>query len=38
MLSSLNLQVLRFSNLDIDQNFEGVCEKINHVVLSRVEG
>jgi len=38
MLSSLNLEVLRFSNLDIDQNFEGICERINHVVLSRIKG
>jgi len=38
MLSSLNFQILRFSNLDIDQNFEGVCEEINHVVLCRTKG
>lgn len=29
-LRSLGLQVLRYSNLDINQNFRGVCEDILH--------
>jgi len=28
-LHNMNLRVLRICNLDIDQNFEGVCEKID---------
>ena len=37
MLNSLDLEVLRFSNLDIDRNFERACEKINLAVLRRIE-
>ena len=33
---SLGLEVIRFSNLDIDTNFEGVCHCINKVVYSRI--
>ena len=33
---SLGLEVIRFSNLDIDTNFEGVCHCINQVVYSRI--
>jgi len=36
-MNSLDLEVLRFSNLDIDQNLRGVCEKIEQVVLSRAK-
>ena len=32
-LSSLDLEILRFSNLEIDKNFRGVCESINLAVL-----
>ena len=35
ILKSLDLEVLRFSNLDIDQSFEGVCEAINLAILKR---
>ena len=35
LLKSLDLDVLRFSNLDIDQTFEGVCDTINLAVLRR---
>ena len=35
MLKSLDLEVLRFSNLDIDQNLKGVCDAINLAVLMR---
>ena len=36
VLSSLDLEILRFSNLDVDQNFGGVCEYINQAVLRRL--
>lgn len=33
-LRSLGLQVLRYSNLDVNQNFRGVCEDIlNHIPM-----
>jgi hypothetical protein len=35
-LNTLGLEVLRFSNLDIDENLSGVCEEINLAVLSRI--
>ena len=35
VLRSLDLEVLRFSNLDIDQTFHGVCDKIHLTVLRR---
>ena len=31
-LESMNLTVLRFCNLDIDHNFEGVCEYIDRII------
>ena len=31
-LGTLGLQVIRFSNLDIDQNFDGVCQVIDLAV------
>ena len=34
-LESVGLTVLRFSNLDISQNFRGVCEQIDIVVKNR---
>ena len=33
-LNRMNLTVLRFSNLDIDQNFSGVCTYIDRAVFS----
>ena len=35
-LSSLGLEVLRFSNRDIDREFHGVCEKIDITIQSRL--
>ena len=37
LLKSFNITIIRFSNLEIDQNFEGVCDSINQVVLSRTQ-
>ena len=34
-LESLGLTVLRFTNLDVQQRFTGVCEKIDNVVKER---
>ena len=31
-LNAMNLTVVRICNLDIDQNFCGVCESIDHLV------
>ena len=35
-LSALGLEVLRFSNRDIDRNFRGVCEQIDMVIRGRL--
>ena len=35
LLKTLDLEVLRFSNLDIDQSFAGVCEIIDNTVLRK---
>ena len=35
-LSSLGLEVLRFSNRDIDREFRGVCEQIDIAIQSRL--
>ena len=35
-LSTLNLEVLRFSNRDIDRDFRGVCEQIDIAIQSRL--
>ena len=37
-LSSLDLEVLRFSNRDIDREFHGVCEQIDITIQSRLQG
>ena len=34
-LERMKLKVIRFSNLDIDRNFRGVCEYIDMEVLAR---
>lgn len=31
-LEQYNLRVLRISNIDIDKNFDGTCENINHEI------
>jgi len=36
MLRSYNLEVLRFSNHDIDRSFDGVCDAVNLAVLRRI--
>ena len=35
VMNALGLEVLRFSNLDIDRNFAGVCEAIDLAVRKR---
>ncbi|NLT28291.1 MAG: DUF559 domain-containing protein, partial [Dehalococcoidales bacterium] len=35
-LNSLGLKVLRFTNIDINKNFNGVCETIDMVVRQRL--
>jgi len=37
-LESLGIAVIRFSNLDIDRNFEGVCLAIDEMVKAMEEG
>ena len=37
LLKSLDIEVLRFSNLDIDKSFQGVCDAIHLAVLRRTE-
>ena len=34
-LEGMGLHVLRFSNLDVDRNFSGVCEMIDQAVQKR---
>ena len=36
-LSALGLEVLRFSNRDIDRDFRGVCEQINLTIQNRLQ-
>ena len=36
-LSSLGLEVLRFSNRDIDREFHGVCEQIDITIQNRLQ-
>lgn len=35
-LESRNLAVLRFPNNEVNQNFRGVCEYIDHIVQQRI--
>ena len=37
ILEGYHLHVLRFSNLDVDQNFSGVCQRIDETVKSLLE-
>ena len=37
-LSALGLEVLRFSNRDIDRDFRGVCEQIDNAIQYRLQG
>lgn len=36
-LEKMNLKILRFCNIDIDNNFYSVCEQIDNTVKSRVD-
>jgi very-short-patch-repair endonuclease len=36
LLNAFGVEVIRFSNNDIDKNFNGVCDKINEVIKSRL--
>ena len=36
LLRTLDLEVLRFSNLDIEQNLEDVCDTIHLAVLRKM--
>ena len=36
-LSALGLEVLRFSNRDIDRDFRGVCEQIDITIQNRLQ-
>ncbi len=33
-LQGMGVKVIRFSNLDVDKNFQGVCEYISRIVTS----
>lgn len=35
-LEGLGMKVIRFSNLDVDRNFSGVCLEIDSIVKSRL--
>ena len=37
ILEKYNLEVLRFTNLEVDENFRGVCETIHVKVRERVQ-
>ena len=37
-LTALGLEVLRFSNRDIDRDFRGVCEQIDNAIQYRLQG
>ena len=37
-LTTLGLEVLRFSNRDIDRDFRGVCEQIEITIQNRLQG
>ena len=37
ILERYGIYVLRFSNKDIDENFEGVCRMIDRIINERIE-
>ena len=37
-LMSLGLEILRFSNRDIDRDFRGVCTQIDLIIRKRLQG
>ena len=36
VLKKYGVETIRFSNLDIDRNFEGVCQEIDKVIKERI--
>ncbi len=36
-MNALGLAVIRFSNRDIEENFRGVCEKIDFIICDRIK-
>ena len=38
IINIFGIKVIRFSNYDIDKNFEGVCEEINKVIAEQLSG
>lgn len=36
VINAYGIEVIRFSNMDIDENFEGVCEKIDLELKKRI--
>ena len=37
IIERYGIYVLRFSNKDIDENFDGVCRMIDRVIIERIE-
>ena len=37
LFKEFDLEVIRFSNYDVDTNFNGVCEEINKIVKERIK-
>ena len=37
-LTALGLEVLRFSNQDVDKDFHGVCTQIDRIIQERMQG
>ena len=37
ILESLDLKVIRFTNLDIDNNFDSVCAIVNEIIKQRIK-
>ena len=35
VLEEMGIEVIRFSNREIDENFNGVCEKIDRIIKER---
>jgi very-short-patch-repair endonuclease len=37
-INSLGIEVIRFSNSDVDKNFDGVCEMIDLKIKEKIDG
>ena len=37
-LTALGLEVVRFSNLDVDRDFRGVCTQIDRIIQEKLQG